>query len=569
MSIKILKKEPSSTKLPELDGREFYVLFTFLQTKAYELISSSVKSRFPVWSHLNVQQNNVELRTLVSKKVFDEFEDLLVELDDMPGSDKRYLLAISSELLSRPLYKFANSQLQQIYNWNEIRVEADFWFIGTCKEGGIFAYLGDNEEDEKIFIVKALADKFTEMLPSIPMCVSTALLNWKEHIIYDGLLAPCRLTPKDSMEKQERLVDIVARCSSKNKVRRSLASDDNMQVSRYRIGVTGEKISNFMVDLRSSRAGLTESNTEIIISYIYWRPFENEVKMNLEEFQAVLFSGKNDGYKNMITMAELIESGEKCRICTDGIYGSTCKCKKKHDSLTKRSGGKLIYCIDGVTCEDQPPYDTKKISLMDFYTFEFTVSNKDFLEIKFRLEECNLFFSCNNIPSNKSAFFHYVGPIILTSEIGSSSVMTFGSIDMFYKDNRIEINTSSLKRAMNIVDVMRFVILGNSYGNGQKIEVMDMNLEIALNSSRKDKPQINQNASDLVSKLEKFILGAVNVKIDRKMFDHKSCSFCGNKGTEENKLKQCAACTGKYKALYCSKECQKSHWKEHREQAGH
>lgn len=160
--------------------------------------------------------------------------------------------------------------------------------------------------------------------------------------------------------------------------------------------------------------------------------------------------------------------------------------------------------------------------------------------------------------------------MILTSEIGSSSLITFASIEMFYKDNRIELNTSSLKRAMNIVNVMRFVILGdNDYGNGKKIEVTDMNLEIALNSSRKDKHQINENASDLVSKLEKFILGAVNVKIDKQMFDHRSCSFCGNKGTTENKLKQCAACTGKFKALYCSKECQKSHWKDHKEQAGH
>lgn len=320
MSIRILKKEPSSTKLPELDGREFYVLFTFLQTKAYELISSSVKSRFPVWSHLNVQQNNLELRNLVSKKVFDEFEDLLVELDDMPGSDKRYLKAIAQGLLSRPLEKFTNSQLQQIYNWNEIRVEADFWFIGTCKDGGIFAYLGDNEEDEKIFIVKALAVKFTEMLPSIPLCVSTALLNWKERIIYDLLLSPCRLTPKDSMEKQERLVDIVARCNSKNKVRRSLTSDDNMQVSRYRIGVTGEKVSNFMVDKVNSRAGLTGSNTEISIHYSFWHPFEDaSVQLKIEEFQAIFFSGKNDGYKASIIYAELIDSGENCRMCNGGI----------------------------------------------------------------------------------------------------------------------------------------------------------------------------------------------------------------------------------------------------------
>ena len=85
MSIEILEREPLSTQLHQSEGGLFYVIFT----KAYELLNSSTRSRFPSWNSLNAQQNPLELRIFVSNKVFDDFEELCVELDDMPGSDRR------------------------------------------------------------------------------------------------------------------------------------------------------------------------------------------------------------------------------------------------------------------------------------------------------------------------------------------------------------------------------------------------------------------------------------------------------------------------------------------------
>lgn len=99
MSIRILSTEPRSTLMEEREGRLFYILFSFLQTKAYELhIPPSVKARWNAWSY-RVHENDVELRNLASRKVFDEFEDLCVDLGDMPRRDKNVLKIISKGLL--------------------------------------------------------------------------------------------------------------------------------------------------------------------------------------------------------------------------------------------------------------------------------------------------------------------------------------------------------------------------------------------------------------------------------------------------------------------------------------
>lgn len=591
MSIEILETEPLSTKLDESEGRLFYVLFTYLQTKAYELLNSCTRSQFPLWNHLNPQQNPMELRNLVSRKVFDDFEVFYRELGNMPASDKRMLKAISQAILT-PLNKLSESNLQLIHAWQNTRVEGEFWFIGCCKDGGLFAYLGDNENEEKVFVVKALATPFSQLLKltHTSVCptpfINTVLLPWKDCIIYHGIMTPCLgYPPKELIEKHDRLTDIVPRCERNGRIRKILTSDDSILVQRLQIGYEGEKFSNFMMEPKriTTARMTTNTTTEINIGYIIWSPFLDTAKRcTPEELKAILTLGNTEGYKNTITYSQYLYPGDKCRLCISGIFG-ICECKKKHDLLASNTDGPFIYCLDGITCQEETTnrqidgyvYDINKmkLSLMDFYTFVFKVSHKDFLEIQFRLKECNLFFSAHNITNEKSAFFHHIGPILLNYQRESPCILTFGSIEMFYKDNRIEINNNSLSRAMNMVNILRFIILGdNDYGNGHTINVTDMLIEVNIYSSMKNKSQVKYNASELASKLEEFIHGKVSILIDKNHFDYRSCSYCGKKNSPDQKLKACSLCKDSgtmRKALYCSTECQKKHWKFHKETAGH
>ena len=260
--------------------------------------------------------------------------------------------------------------------------------------------------------------------------------------------------------------------------------------------------------------------------------------------------------------------------------------------------------MNAITCKEgkkDPPYKFKKMSLVDFYMFEFSVSPEDFREIKVRLENSSLFFGphkANNSGSKESAFFHFTGPVQMHFPNNFSAVMTFGSVELFFNDCRVEIHNNSLARAVNMLNVMRYIILGDC-GNGnskEKINVVDMTIEVSINASLKDKTRVKDEATKLAKMFEEFINGEVHVKIDKKLFDYHSCSYCGIKNSEEVKLKACSACKGRNKAIYCSKACQKryhyhyyyhyschhyhchyhyshyhyySHWKYHKEKAGH
>ena len=229
-------------------------------------------------------------------------------------------------------------------------------------------------------------------------------------------------------------------------------------------------------------------------------------------------------------------------------------------------------------------------TIVDFYVFEFSVPPEDFNEIIVRIKECSLFFGPHNVANETSAFFHYIGPIQMQFPNNYSAIMTFGSIELFYEDHRIQIHNNSLTRAENMLNIMRYIILGNSYGNSKNISVTDMTIEVSLNSSMKDKSRVKNEATKLAKTFEEFILGTVDVKIDKMSFEYRSCFYCGKRHSKEEKLQSCSACTGRKKALYCSRECQKryyyhyhycyyyyfyyfyyyhSHWNYHKEKAGH
>jgi len=255
MSIQLLKREPLSTKIPENEGRLFYVFFSFLSTKAYDLIPSSVKERYPKWSII-YHENPMNLRNMVASKVFDNFKDLCVELDDLPKADKIRLKIISTDFLQGGAFdKFLSSHVDIMYLWDEIRVEGVLWYLGCCNEGGVLAYLGDSDEEECIFIVKVLSSSYSELLDNAPKlnpdlnysCFETVLLPWKDYIINHGIFTPyLSYTPKEFTERHERLNDTISRCERKGKVRKSLSSADSIKTER--LHVMGQHFSHFMKD---------------------------------------------------------------------------------------------------------------------------------------------------------------------------------------------------------------------------------------------------------------------------------------------------------------------------------
>lgn len=417
MSIEILSIEPITSILSDNESNELYTIIQYLQTKAYEELNTNSKSRWQQWNPLKAHENHIDLRNVLTHMVFNDIEEKCIELDNMSESDKLQLKAISQELLPRPIEVFEESQVKLIKRWEHIRVEAVFWIIGYSKDGIVFAYLGDNEKDECIFIVKRLATPTPFSINSynqldLPYAsVQTTLLPWRNDcIIYSGIITPyIHYTPKEHIERSERLTDIVLRCSEKGKIRTSLTINDNIIVERIRIG-EGNTANNLLIlssFMKQSINRLAPSSTasEVVINFYLWTPYKNmSHKCSIEELRAIQVEGKTDGFTTCITQSVMLYCGEQCRLCSNGNIFGVCDCKDKHDSKS------LKYCLDGIALEDANQFshldtNTMKISCMDFYSFKFKVSHNDFVEIQDRLLDCNLFFSAHKVKSEISSFF--------------------------------------------------------------------------------------------------------------------------------------------------------------------
>lgn len=76
--------------------------------------------------------------------------------------------------------------------------------------------------------------------------------------------------------------------------------------------------------------------------------------------------------------------------------------------------------------------------------------------------------------------------------------MCFGTIELFYKDNSIEISNSSLARAILMIKIIRFIILAaDETVGGDKIDLTDVRIEVGVMSNIKNKSQIKKNVSRL------------------------------------------------------------------------
>jgi hypothetical protein len=70
------------------------------------------------------------------------------------------------------------------------RISGDFVILKYLKD---YAVLIDLKKS-KVYLVKALGDKFQELISEIPKMVKTTILPFKDKIIYDGFLEPYGIT---------------------------------------------------------------------------------------------------------------------------------------------------------------------------------------------------------------------------------------------------------------------------------------------------------------------------------------------------------------------------------------
>ena len=189
---KIITTDASTAKVDESEGRLFYTLWQFMCSKAYRLYKSKLYEGLGFqWNETtNFSAYSVEDRLVVSDLLLTYYNQVLHSIQNPTNKteeekDKNLLRQTSNIFLStRTLSKLGTKHLDQMKKWETTRVEGQFWYLGSTKYGGAFAYFGNsnynknnsaemdendniNEIDddyECVFIVKGLASSFKEIL---------------------------------------------------------------------------------------------------------------------------------------------------------------------------------------------------------------------------------------------------------------------------------------------------------------------------------------------------------------------------------------------------------------------
>lgn len=567
MSFTLVDEEPETTRLPEQEGRLFYVLWGFMCALASKRLSGSPREVVN-WNEIDFGENDLKSRMYVSDFMLASFESLLKTLQEPPTiTIKKLCRQLFSRYLPttrNPRDTLSKSHIEQIKLWSTTRIEGTFWHIGYCAEGGVFCYLGGSEDEERCFIVKGLASTFTEFLASYSnegkksddgVCLESVLLPWGNSIIFYGIFCPPSYTPKAHMDLSARLQGVFARCSERGRVHSSIDSSMTILLPR---GAGGDDHSFFAP--RNRALPSTPGATPLFTWYSIWSP-NSSLAIPLGDVSETLMQDPPiEGFKFTFTERLEIFDQDQCVLCPSGKPFRIC-CKQVHERRVAKAKGipdVVLYCFDATAGSDTNPYlpppaKATQLSLCDFYAVEFLMDSRaslnDFCE---RLKELRLFYYSGE------DFFHYWGAFLVLKN--STGIQPMGSLEVSPAELKFKCHCNSGQRMVTLLKDVCMVI-----SQPPALSLTVAGTSTSVLSGKYDKSYGKAELEGIKAFLATFTTTSpfpIQHVVDKTLHsDRLSCCFCGKGGSDDQPLLVCSGCK---RVRYCSKDCQKQHWKMHK-----
>jgi hypothetical protein len=133
---------------------------------------------------LNKTMDFKAFKNLGTKKKFDCREEFLKNPE------------LLNDYLGLNFERLENEQIKILEGFKK-RISGDFVILKYLKDYAVFVDLKKSE----VYLVKALGDKFEEMISETPKMVKATILPFKEKIIYDGFLEPYGITIGQGIKK--------------------------------------------------------------------------------------------------------------------------------------------------------------------------------------------------------------------------------------------------------------------------------------------------------------------------------------------------------------------------------
>jgi len=566
------------------------------------------------WDAIQFAGNSLLSRMKVCDYLLNNYSRILKCTEGkLSGDNKRLFSALYEYYLNRPrvLDRLPENYIQQMNQWKDVRVEGNLWFYGYESGGARFVSLGKSEEEESVYIVKGLATKFTTMMGGMPShgmpghCFLTVLLPYKDKITYFASMMVSTTYPKEHMELFGRLQGVVERCRAVGRVYTSMnAACAKIGERKTRDDISdlsvseGDDRSNVYIPhlfprslLREGRVGgsvggvqlpSTMSNkTSLTEQMGVWSPTNQDVTRGRETNWDKYFLApkkiplppneiKNivEGFKTVAQAEFDLPDSHRCILCHSGKQFASC-CKSVHlkrvqESIgSKNKNGVLLYNRDPMSEEQCSRYSTLARSGENPNTYSVAT----FLELEYVLESSTELDELRNRMFATSPFFKpttfntfNVLGFMPSLEPRLGGILYFATIEFAPAKNSFTIHANSQTRLEFMIKEMTDMI--------EDLHVVSTTTNATKNYGGSDKSSLKQGLRNTEAAIRKELGSKVETASSlssSRGHDMRCCGFCGLSAAKAGKLLVCSRCKKEY---YCSANCQKSHWRLHKQTCG-
>ena len=552
----------------EDDGRMLYRVLGALAAIATPAINKARKERGATPLTYNVedpQQTDISTRGLVQEYVLGNIKELIGKFEQNSGVVKKALGGRRSTLKERELVR----------SW-QTHAFGDFFVVGYTDQGAALVQLGKTDpdrlvsserfdtEDPRCFLVKGLAQPLAEVLEGLHgdplrggavVVVRTTLVPIGDDITYFSTCTPANINdvPPQKLDASKQAALDAWRSSSR------IYTSFNDQVTNVVPPSWWLRFENpyDMPGRTMARPepGPLETSEKFMVTAMVWAPFADVTD---PQFQKTMVATLRDppesrvvmeGTKRIIGIQITLDDADVCRFCESGRpYGECCK-KKVTTKIKKanKKGNPIRWVYDPV---DSESYQTKFYGIPAALGFDthFTISELQVSEVSVVLPNddavTEVASRLRTVPcfhATTTYKFDYLGwwnvPLVQTG------IYTFGDLEIHPATRKITATALSARRAKILTAELKDICIG--------FDVCEPTIVSSV--QHKQKPMDQDTLNDLATSL------SAHATVESRQ-QSPVCSYCA-KEIPLDDVKKCAVCR---LVFYCSKTCQKSHWKTHK-----